>query len=66
MIITIAHLRKAGYCARGTRAWFLKNNIDWREFMRYGGVESNNLPSSDLFVQRILSIARQDDSSTEK
>lgn len=43
MIVTVAHLRSvpafgrgAGFCARGSRAWFARHGLSWKDFVNHG------------------------------
>ena len=34
LIVTIAHVRAAGLCVNGSRAWFTRHGLDFRAFLR--------------------------------
>jgi arsenate reductase-like glutaredoxin family protein len=34
--VTMAHLQRCGFCARGARRWFEAYKFDFREFLKCG------------------------------
>ena len=36
VIARVKHIRAAGLCSKGSRAWFLKHRLDWPAFLRDG------------------------------
>lgn len=36
IIVTLDHCRRLGYCARGMRAFFARNELDWQRFRAEG------------------------------
>ena len=35
-IVTHRHCRELGYCNRGLRAWFAREELDWADFVKHG------------------------------
>lgn len=56
--ITIDHVLGAGLCAKGTRGWARSNNVDLRDFLKNGMVESKVEALNDAFANRVLAHAR--------
>lgn len=56
LVITITDVRRAGYCARGTKPWFQTHGLDFRAFLKDG------LPAADLLatgcglVERVIAL----------
>ena len=57
MKITMAHVRqvrgfskKPGFCAAGTRDWFAKYNLDYRDFVKNGIDEEKLLATGDAMA----------------
>ncbi|EBG4311428.1 hypothetical protein GA497_19665 [Salmonella enterica] len=60
IFITMAHIRAAGGCAPGARTWFKKYGLDFRLFIRDGGISGNTLLNTgDAFAMRVVQLARQ-------
>lgn len=36
MRVTMVHLQRCGFCARGARRWFDAHDLDFRDFLKYG------------------------------
>lgn len=34
--VTMSHLQRCGFCARGARRWFEGQNLDFRDFLKRG------------------------------
>jgi hypothetical protein len=61
VIITMQHVRtttgfsrRAGLCARGTRAWFAKYNLDYSDFLKNGIDEETLLATKDAFAVAVV------------
>lgn len=61
MIITMQHVRttkgfsrRVGLCARGTRAWFKKYNLDYSDFLKNGIDEESLLATRDAFAVAVV------------
>ncbi|MFP2263658.1 hypothetical protein [Citrobacter braakii] len=60
IFITMAHIRAAGGCAPGARTWFKKYGLDFRAFIRDGGISGKILLNTgDAFAMRVVQLARQ-------
>jgi hypothetical protein len=58
--ITLQHLRKAGYCVRGTKLVCERHGIDWSAAVRAGGIEVERLQHiDDAMIQRLIEVARE-------
>lgn len=58
VIVTIDHVRGAGMCTRGARAWAASHGIDYVDFLR-NGLPAEVLESKDALGQRVAAFARQ-------
>ncbi|WP_454258620.1 hypothetical protein [Pseudoxanthomonas mexicana] len=58
-IITIAHVRAAGLCVNGSRAWFARHGLDFRAFLRDGLDAETLLATGDAMAQRVVDCARE-------
>lgn len=59
-IITMYHIRQAGYCARGVRDFFMKHDLDYADFIA-NGISADLLlqaSNNDWMVQKVVEIAR--------
>jgi len=36
IVVTHRHCRELGYCNRGLRQWFIREGIDWPDFVKNG------------------------------
>lgn len=57
-MITMAHIRRAGYCAAGARAWFAAKGLDWSAFLRHGVAVEVFEATGDAMAIRVARIAR--------
>ena len=57
--VTIAHVRAAGLCVHGTRAWFARRGLDFRAFLARGLPASILLATGDAMAARVVNVARQ-------
>ena len=57
MIIRMCHIRKAKMCCHGTRSFFYKNNLDWKDFVKNGIEEEMLLKTNDAMAQHVVEIA---------
>jgi len=65
LIVTTQHLYsvpnfngRIGFCARGTRAWCARHNIDWSKFVREGVPASVLIATGDALALRVVEHAR--------
>jgi len=58
LIITMTDIRAAKMCSRGTRAFFIRHNIDWPNFLK-NGVPAETLENTgDAMALRVVEVAR--------
>jgi hypothetical protein len=54
------HMRQAGYCSRGVRAFFERHALDWSAFLK-GGIPAAALEATgDAMAARVAKLARED------
>lgn len=58
IIVTMAHVRAAGFCARGARLLAARHGADWTLFLRDGAAVEVVEDLNDAFAQRVAQIAR--------
>ena len=58
-VLTMEHMRKLGYCARGVRAFFERYELDYSKFLSDGIPASVLLSASndDWMVQKVVEVA---------
>ena len=56
--ITIDHVRAAGLCVNGSRAWFAHHGLDFRSFLREGLTAEALLATGDAMALRVVQYAR--------
>jgi len=66
LIVTIAHVRAAGLCVNGSRAWFARHGLDFRAFLREGLDAQTLLATGDAMAQRVVDCARHQRDSQEQ
>ena len=59
MIIRVNHARQAGYCSRGMRAFFVKYDLNWSEFLKNGLPEETLLATGDALARKVVEIAHE-------
>jgi hypothetical protein len=58
--VTMRHMRQAGYCSRGCRAFFARHGLDWTGFLK-GGIEAGALEATgDAMAVNVAGIARRE------
>lgn len=57
-LILIQDLRQAQMCSNGSRKWFLKNNLDWSDFLVNGVHEDKFIASGDAMAMQVVEVAR--------
>lgn len=60
LIVTIAHVRAAGLCVNGSRAWFARHGLDFRAFLRDGLDADTLLATGDAMAKRVVDCARKE------
>jgi hypothetical protein len=53
-MITIDDVRRAGHCVAGTRDWFGRHGLDFRDFIRNGIATEKFLASGDDIAADIV------------
>lgn len=53
-VITIADIRRAGFCVKGARRWSESKGIDFREILDGGIASDDERLAGDAHVERIL------------
>jgi len=59
LIITIDDIRKTGLCVRGTKEWFERNGLDFRDFMENGCLPEALLATGDANAIFVVEQARR-------
>ncbi|MEC5319048.1 hypothetical protein VSX61_08870 [Brenneria populi subsp. brevivirga] len=60
VFVTMDHIRAAGGCAPGARTWFRRYGLDFRAFLRDGGISADKLlATGDALAVRTVTIARK-------
>ncbi len=57
MKIYISDLRKAKMCARGSRAFFLAQGWDWRDFLKNGRDAQDFIKTNDAMAMQVVEVA---------
>lgn len=60
MRITINHVRKAGHCPNGARAWFERHSLNFKEFLRNGMDEEVLIEKGDALILRVIELAHKE------
>lgn len=58
VIVTTAHLRSAGLCARGGREWAARYGLDWHAFRAQGIPAAELEATGDALALKVAAIAR--------
>ncbi|EDQ2494095.1 YhfG family protein [Salmonella enterica subsp. enterica] len=59
--VTLVHVRQAGYCPQGARLFAQRYGLDFRQFIRDGGIDAAVLlATGDAMAVRLVELARQD------
>lgn len=58
VLVTIAHVRAAGMCVHGARAFFARHGLDFRAFLRDGIPAQVLLATGDAMAARAVAQAR--------
>lgn len=57
IIVTMAHLRAAGYCSREPRQWMKRHGLDWSYFLEHGYSVGVLRATNDNLVERPIAKA---------
>lgn len=60
ILLKIQHIRKAGYCVRGARAWAKRHNIDFTYFLQHGLPVEQFEATGDPFALASCKVARDE------
>lgn len=60
ILLKITHIRKAGYCVRGARAWAKRHNIDFTYFLQNGLPVEQFEATGDPFALASCKVAREE------
>lgn len=58
--IRIHDVRAAGFCVTGTRRWFDRHDLDFRQFLREGIDADTLLATGDAMAQRVVAAKRKE------
>lgn len=56
--VTMRHIREAGMCSKGTRAFFEAHNLDWNEFLREGIDAAKLEATGDAMAIKVAKVAK--------
>jgi hypothetical protein len=62
----VRHVRAAGLCSRGSRAWCAHNGVDWSDFLANGIPASVLEAKRDAIVARVAKLAREEAASGQQ
>lgn len=54
------HLNALKYCARGSREFFQKHNLDWSDFLRNGIEREKFIDTGDSMALKAVQVADRD------
>lgn len=57
LIITMRDIRKATQCSRGGRAFFLKHDLDWPDFLKNGIQAGKVIDTGDVMALQVVRVA---------
>ena len=57
-VVTLAHCRSLGYCARGMRDFFARHGLDWQAFRERGLPADEIEATGDAMAARAAALAR--------
>lgn len=58
VVVTMAHIRKARMCSRGTRTFFIRHGLDWQQFLKEGIPAEKLEATGDAMALRVVEVAR--------
>lgn len=58
--VRMRHVREAGYCAAGARAFAQRHGFDWPRFLREGIGEQELAKAGDAMADRLIERARRE------
>jgi hypothetical protein len=60
VLVRMSHIRKARFCASGTREWFARQGWSWSEFLTNGRPASDFEATGDPLGAQVAEIAREE------
>lgn len=60
IIVRFEHIRAAGLCASGARAWFARHHFSWSEFLENGKSAEELEATGDELAFRVTAVARKE------
>lgn len=60
VMVTMRHVRAAGLCSRGTRAWFARHGFSWPVFLDIGYPDDVLAATGDPLAMRAVAVARRE------
>ena len=57
--VYLCHLRDVGYCVDGTRLFFIKHGLDWRDFKRNGIEPEKLIATNDIMAIKLAEAAQK-------
>jgi len=58
--VRVQHLRRLGYCMKGSRRWFRRRGWDWSAFVREGLPAADFRATGDAMATRAADLAEAD------
>lgn len=58
LVIRMEHVRKAGMCSSGARAFFKRHDLDWNQFLEQGITAKELIPTQDAMALTVIEVAR--------
>lgn len=58
--VFMRHIRMAKLCAPGTRGWWRKHGLDWRDFVKNGIEGEKLIATGDPLAMRVVEAARSE------
>lgn len=59
-MVYIRHIRKAKFCAAGTRKFFIKNGLDYSDFIKNGILAERLIETGDAMAYQVVEIAENE------
>jgi hypothetical protein len=60
VIVTMKHVRAAGYCSRAPRVWFAQRGLSWSDFVTNGISSATLEETGDGLALKVVDIAKAD------
>ena len=57
-VVRMEHVRLARMCSRGARAFFVRHNLDWQEFLKNGIAADLLIETGDAMASLVVEVAR--------